>query len=113
MSSDFRSVAHLLPLASCQDALEILDALAEGPHTFAELRARLPFRTRRLHRALRILAAENAILRLHEAGSWDNRPVTQTHYELTTSGHQLVEELNDLDVWITMYERYLYGPAES
>jgi DNA-binding HxlR family transcriptional regulator len=113
VSSDFRSVAHLLPLASCQDALEILDALAEKPHTFAELRAHLPFRTRRLCRALRILATENAILRLHEAGTWDHRPVAHTRYELTTSGHQLVHELNDLDVWITIYERYLYGPAGS
>ncbi len=66
--------------------------------------------------------SENAQLRLADRirntpncspGSWDHRPVAHTHYELTGSGHQLVHELNDLDVWITMYEHRLHGPAES
>jgi DNA-binding HxlR family transcriptional regulator len=102
-----------LPVVSQRYAVDILDALADRPRSFAELRDCLRARRRELDRALRTLAAQGALRRHTQEGSWDRRPPAQVRYELTNVGRFLVDQLSSVDVWTTLYEYYLYGDRRS
>lgn len=99
----------VLRLLGCPGAVEVLEVLAEGERSQAELRAAAGLSGRRLERVLRTLAAAGTIGRRGEAGSWDIRPGHESRYALTAPGWELVAVLSDVDVWVSIYETYLYG----
>jgi len=102
-------VMRLSGVLGCPGAVEVLEVLAEGAQSQSELRATACLSGRRLERVLRKLAAEGVIGRCGEPGSWDLRPGHETRYVLTALGQELVVVLSDVDVWVTIYETYLYG----
>jgi DNA-binding HxlR family transcriptional regulator len=83
VSNDFDTVQHLLPLASQRYAVDVLDALSERPHTYAELRKFLRAHRRGLDDAMRALTTHGAIRRSGHGGSWDQRAPGSTRYQLT------------------------------
>lgn len=99
-------MAGLARLISCPGAVELLDELADGPRTLAALARVVP--RRMLEPALRVLAAQGA-LRRSKAGSWDGRPGGGSVFALTATGHRIIGELSDLDVWVAVYDDYLNG----
>ncbi|WP_284740393.1 hypothetical protein [Amycolatopsis sp. RTGN1] len=98
--------AGLTRVILCPGAVELLDVLAGGARTLAELRRVVPRRA--LEPALRVLAAEGA-LRRSQAGTWDGRPGGGSVFALTATGRRLVDHLSDLDVWVTVYDDYFNG----
>ena len=108
MSREHNVVTPLLPIVSKRYAVDILDALAERPHTYAELRTSLRAHRHDLDTAIRTLAAQGAIQRPAHPGSWDGRAPAPTRYELTT-GHHLAHQLSQLEIWTAIYEYYLHG----
>jgi DNA-binding HxlR family transcriptional regulator len=100
-------VVRLSEMVACPGAVEVLDALVEGARSPAGLRTAVPLSRRKLERVLRTLAAEGAITRCGEPGSWDLRLARSTRYALTPRGHEFVTIMSDLDVWVTIYESYL------
>jgi DNA-binding HxlR family transcriptional regulator len=106
-------VVRLSEVAGCPGAVEVLDALAEAPRSQAELRTAVPLSRWKLDRALRRLAAEGAISRCGEPGSWDLRPARTTRYALTPLGNEFVAVMSDLDVWVAIYESYLNGRSDA
>jgi len=98
--------AGLTRVIRCPGAVELLDELASGARTVAALRRVVPRRV--LEPALRALAAEGA-LRRSLPGTWDGRPGGEALVSLTATGHRIVDELSDLDVWVAVYDDYLNG----
>jgi hypothetical protein len=98
--------AGLSRVILCPGAVELLDELADGARTLAELRRVVPRRA--LEPALRLLAAEGA-LRRSRAGTWDGRPGGGSVFVLTATGRRIVDYLSDLDVWVAVYDGYLNG----
>ncbi|MFG1642763.1 hypothetical protein ACGFMK_20940 [Amycolatopsis sp. NPDC049252] len=98
--------AVLTRVICCPGAAELLDALAPGGRSYAELRHTFPRRV--LDPAVRVLAAEGAVRR-SEPGTWDGKSGRGVVLSLTATGQRLVAELSDLDVWVAVYERYLNG----
>lgn len=98
--------AGLTRVIRCPGAVELLDEIAPGGRVFAELRRAVPRRV--LESALRLLAAEGA-LRRSPAGTWDGQPGGDVVYTLTAVGHRIVDELSDMDVWVSVYDDYLNG----
>jgi DNA-binding HxlR family transcriptional regulator len=111
VSSNHDVVARLLPVVSQRYAVDILDAQAERPCTYADLRTSLRARRRGLDRAIRILAAQDAIRRPAHTGSWDRRAPSRTQYDLTATGQHLADQLAQLDTCTAIYEYQLYGPT--
>ena len=109
MSNDYDVVIRLLPVVGRRYAVHVLDALAEKPRTYAELRTSLHARRRDLDRAIHTLAAQGALERPGHPGSWDGRAPAPTRYELTTTGHHLAHQLARLDIWTAIYEYCLHG----
>jgi DNA-binding HxlR family transcriptional regulator len=109
VSSDYDVVTRLLPVVGRRYAVHVLDALAEKPRTYAELRACLHARRRDLDKAIHTLAAQGAIERPGRPGSWDGRAPAATRYALTTTGHHLAQQLARLEIWTAIYEYYLHG----
>jgi len=103
-------VTPLLPIVSKRYAVDILDTLAERPHTYAELRTSLRAHRHDLDTAIRTLAAQGAIQRPTHPGSWDRRAPAHAQYELTTTGHELAHQLSQMNVWTAIYEYFLYAP---
>jgi len=101
-------VVPLSGVLGCPGAVELLEVLAEGSLSQAELRA-VGLSGRRLERVLRTLAAMGTIGRCGEAGSWDLKPGHTSRYALTSLGEELVAVLSDVDLWVSIYETYLYG----
>lgn len=99
----------LVWLTSHRHVVEVLAALAERPQTSAELRAGLHAKRRHLDTALRTLAAHRAIRRRDQHGSWDHHDTASIRYELTDAGRHLTHQFDRLDVWVAIYEYYLYG----
>ena len=112
VSNDFDTVQHLLPLASQRYAVDVLDALSERPHTYAELRKFLRAHRRSLDDAMRALTTHGAIRRSGHGGSWDLRAPGSTRYHLTATGRHLTHQLSQLDTWTALYEHHLYGQAD-
>jgi DNA-binding HxlR family transcriptional regulator len=85
---------------------EILTALDERPHTLTSLRRHTRAPRPAAIAALRTLAAHHAITRHPHppSGSWDARGDSQTSYQLSPTGHALVERLLHLDVWQALFE---------
>ncbi|NKQ58556.1 hypothetical protein HFP15_37495 [Amycolatopsis sp. K13G38] len=101
-------LALWVAVAACPGAAEALDALADGPRSFLEIRRRMPVSRRELWRALRTLAVEGALIRC-EPGSWDGGARRST-FVLTAGGHHLRRELASLEVWVAVYEHFLHRP---
>jgi DNA-binding HxlR family transcriptional regulator len=112
VSNDFDTVQHLLPLASQRYAVDVLDALSERPHTYAELRKFLRAHRRGLDDAMRVLTAHGAIRRSGHGGSWDQRAPGSARYHLTATGRHLTHQLSQLDTWTALYEHHLYGQTD-
>jgi DNA-binding HxlR family transcriptional regulator len=108
VSNDHNVVTRLLPVVSRRYAVHVLDALAEKPRTYGELRASLHAPRRHLDRAIHTLAAQGAIQRTGHPGSWDGRAPAATRYALTTTGHHLARQLARLEIWTAIYEYYLH-----
>lgn len=85
---------------------EILTALDERPHTLTSLRRHTGAPRPAAIAALRALAAHHAITRHPDpaSGSWDTRGDRHTSYQLSLTGHALVERLLHLDVWQALFE---------
>ncbi|HKS44572.1 MAG TPA: hypothetical protein VJT49_05555 [Amycolatopsis sp.] len=92
-------------------AVDVLDALGARPRTFAGLRSDFRARRRDLDAALRVLAAYGLVRRCGQPGTWDWCAPLSVSYELTGKGRHLAGELEDLDVWVRVYERYLAEPG--
>ena len=89
-------------------AVDVLDLLAAGPAGFSALRTMLRVRRRELDAALRVLAAHGLVHRHGHLGTWDWRAPLSARYALTDDGRDLAARLDDLDVWVTIYQRYLH-----
>jgi DNA-binding HxlR family transcriptional regulator len=83
---------------------ELLASLDAPPQTLTELRRRTGARRRYLVDGLRALAAHHAITRTSRAGSWDEHADPLAVYQLTPTGHALVEDLFNLEVWLAAYD---------
>lgn len=105
--------ADLARLVSHRYVVETLDALTEAPRTRRELQALLRAPQRRLATSLRVLAAQGVIRRCGEHGSWDDGDPADVLYELTDTGRRIAEQLDQFDVWVALYERYLYRDATT
>ena len=100
--------ARLPRVVGCPGAVEILDALVPGARSRIELQVIVHLSRRRIGVVLRSLAAEGLLHRCDDPGSWDLRPARETRYALTAQGRSTVAELSDVDVWVAIYENYLY-----
>lgn len=87
--------------------VEVLDALAGPPLTYRRLRGVLMAHRGQLTEALRALAAYGAIRGHGRYGSWDGPVDASACYELTDIGVGVLELLNRIEVWESMYRRYL------
>jgi len=94
-------------LVSRRYVVEVLDALTDRPSTQRELCRVLRVYRRPITVALRALAAHGAIRRINHEGSWDGRDPAAARFELTDTGHGILDLLNRLEVWDAIYERYL------
>ncbi|HVV11987.1 hypothetical protein [Amycolatopsis sp.] len=103
----------LADLLSCPLAIILIEYLAIGRLSLSELRALARARRRATEAALRVLAAHQLVARCGVRGTWDARPEASARFELTDSGRQAARQLEELDVWVTIYQRYLYGPPEA
>ena len=102
-------VVRLSGVVGCPGAIEVLEALADGARSQAEICDAARVSGRRLERVLRTLAAEGVVSRCDEPGSWDLRPGPEIRHMLTELGEELMVALSDVGVWVTIYEDYLYG----
>ena len=101
---DSEVIAQLARLVSQRYVVEVLDALADAPHTRAELRRLLHARPAALDAAVRALAAHGAV-RQPDQGTWDLPGSAGTRYQLTPEGHRFVALLSRLDVWTALYSQ--------
>ncbi|WP_051179074.1 helix-turn-helix domain-containing protein [Nocardia concava] len=84
--------------------VELLDLLAERPHTVRELRAALGLRRPGVSRVLRVVAAYGLVT-AEATGSWDETAAITGPISLTGSGWRTVELLASFAVWEALYER--------
>jgi DNA-binding HxlR family transcriptional regulator len=97
-TGDPYSVPSLRELVSHPHVVELLDALTNGPMTFADLRAHVRIGRRGLAAALRLVAARGLVART-DNGTWDAEPPVNAEYRHTDVGRQVVEELSNFSVW--------------
>ncbi|HJQ44773.1 MAG TPA: hypothetical protein VJ870_00420 [Amycolatopsis sp.] len=113
MSRDGDLDPVLADLLACPLAIILVDTLAIGRLSLRELRALARVGRRATEAALRVLAARQLIARCGVLGSWDARPELATRFELTDLGRQLARQLQEVELWVAIYEHYLYGPPET
>jgi DNA-binding HxlR family transcriptional regulator len=100
----------LVRLVDRRYAVEVLDALAGPPLTYRRLRRVLVAHRGQLTEALRALAAHGAIRAHGRCGSWDGPVDANACYELTDIGFGILDLLNRIEVWESIYRRYLDRP---
>jgi DNA-binding HxlR family transcriptional regulator len=98
------SAANLRELVSHPHVVELLDALTNGPMTFADLRAHVRTGRRGLAAALRLVAARGLVARV-DNGTWDTDPPVDAVYRYTNLGWVVVEALSCYSLWNAMYDR--------
>jgi DNA-binding HxlR family transcriptional regulator len=92
------SAANLRELVSHPHVVEILDALSDGPTTFASMRTHVHARRRALVVALRLLAARGLVTR-NDNGSWDSDAPADGIYHHTDVGSRVVDTLSSYSMW--------------
>ena len=98
---EWDSVANLRELVSHPHVVEILDALSDGPMTFASMRTHVPAGRRALVVALRLVAARGLVTR-NDNGSWDSDAPAGVEYRHTDVGRRVVETLSRFSTWTTL-----------
>jgi DNA-binding HxlR family transcriptional regulator len=84
--------------------VQVLDALTNGPMTFAGIRSQVHGSRRGLAVAMRLVAARGLVTR-NENGSWDVDQPVDALYRHTDLGRLVVETLSRSSVWTTIYDR--------
>jgi DNA-binding HxlR family transcriptional regulator len=92
------SVANLRELVSHPHVVEMLDALTQGPMTFASMRTQVHTSRRALVVALRLMAARGLVTR-SDNGSWDGDVSADVVYRHTDVGRRVVETLSRYSTW--------------
>jgi DNA-binding HxlR family transcriptional regulator len=92
------SVANLRELVSHPHVVEMLDALTQGPMTFASMRTQVHASRRALVVALRLMAARGLVTR-SDNGSWDGDVPADVVYRHTDVGRRVVETLSRYSTW--------------
>ena len=95
------SAANLRELVSHPHVVEILDALTDGPMTFASVQAHVHAGRRALAVALRLIAARGLVMR-NDNGSWDSDTPADIVYRHTDIGRRVVETLSRFSIWTTI-----------
>lgn len=93
----------LRELVSHRHVVELLDALAHGPMTLAEIRSNVPTGRRGLAAALRLVAARGLVAR-SDNGSWDTDAPMSVVYRPTEVGRRVINALSRFSVWTAMLE---------
>ena len=88
---------------SHQYAVELLDALSEGPMVLGQLQSRVRAGRRAVVAALRVAAANGLVAR-SDGGSWDVLVPGRRLYRLTDRGLRLVQKLSSLAVWAAVID---------
>ncbi|WP_084530110.1 MarR family transcriptional regulator [Nocardia crassostreae] len=102
MNNPAEELSALRELVNHRGVVELLDLLAQQPHTVRELRTRLGMRRPGVSRVLRVVAARGLVTAGH-AGSWDEALELTAPVRLTGSGWRTVELLGSFAVWEELY----------
>jgi len=97
--------SQTVALISRPHVVEVLAALNEHRHTLISLRRTCRASRRSITRALRALTTAGAVRRRGTAGRWDTPDSHDTSYQLTGTGHRLVDKLFDIDGWTATYQQ--------
>jgi DNA-binding HxlR family transcriptional regulator len=95
---EWDSVANLRELVSRPHVVEILDTLAHGPMTFADMRSQVHATRRALVVALRLIATRGLVTR-NDHGSWDCDAPADVLYRHTDVGSRVVGTLSRYSTW--------------
>jgi len=96
------ALLELRRLVSQQHVVEVLDVLAAGPMTAAQLSAALPRGRRRLTVALRELVISGLVAG-DIPGTRDGVAPANERYQHTERGRFILELLSNLSVWNSLY----------
>ncbi|UFS96510.1 ArsR family transcriptional regulator [Nocardia huaxiensis] len=102
MGNSANELDALCELVNHRGVVEVLDALAGGPHTVRELCGSMTMRRPGVSRALRVIAARG-LVSAGGAGSWDEPLEIGNPMALTDRGWRTVELLASFAVWETIY----------
>jgi DNA-binding HxlR family transcriptional regulator len=97
-------VSNLRELVNHAHVVELLDALTQGPMTFAALQPHVRTSRRALAAALRLVGARGLVTRT-DNGTWDTQPPVDAVYQHTALGRQVLDSLSRFSVWTAIYDR--------